>query len=471
MENNKLVSFYQSCMEKGYVDMSDATQSLKAKVIASDLGLNYKNIDKLYNEAKLAYENHVVAEEKRKQQLEEEEARKAVNGNLLFTLDTSESEIKVYRRPDESVYCEGPKTGGRIEKVKISTESGAYLSYDYHPSKTVYTGASSGGIHMGGTHTTEAYYSEKVTTSSNGDVVIQYGDKKETVHGVRLSGAVAKAFKRDEAYLKWGSDFACRKSELSQGLTAKAIISSDAGFYDKMGMLSASADMMRLPMAECKEIAKFLNRIITHQYPLSDEQIYAQGKQLLAQDNSAALQQAINKFQIIKDYLDSKELIEQAMVKYEEVLQAEKENKILQQEAKAEKREKTIKKIIPVIIILCVLIVAGSIIFKISADKKQAELEAVSMEYMQQLIGKTYYREDGLSITFNEDGTALGKWSNGFYSTYDVWAEAGDPVVLTLTLIPEKSKVESDEPVSYATWDMENDEIKISNSIYKSKSK
>ncbi len=36
----------------------------------------------------------------------------------------------------------------------------------YHPSKTVYTGASVGGVSMGGFHTTEAYYQERPTKRS-----------------------------------------------------------------------------------------------------------------------------------------------------------------------------------------------------------------------------------------------------------------------------------------------------------------
>ena len=36
----------------------------------------------------------------------------------------------------------------------------------YHPSKTIYTGASSGGVAMGGFHTTEAYYQERPTKKS-----------------------------------------------------------------------------------------------------------------------------------------------------------------------------------------------------------------------------------------------------------------------------------------------------------------
>ena len=51
-----LYQFYQQCQEKGYTDMKDATQSLKAKVIATDLGLKYTSIEKLYQSAIAASE-------------------------------------------------------------------------------------------------------------------------------------------------------------------------------------------------------------------------------------------------------------------------------------------------------------------------------------------------------------------------------------------------------------------------------
>lgn len=63
----------------------------------------------------------------------------------------------------------------------------------------------------------------------------------------------------------------------------------------------------------------------------------------------------------------------------------------------------------------------------------------------------------------------MGKWRNGYYSTYEVLAEEGNPVKLTFNLIPEKSKVDSDDPVSYATWDRENDEINYGTATYKYK--
>ena len=39
-----MAQFYAECQQKGYTDMTDDTQSLKAKVIATDLKLKYKKV-------------------------------------------------------------------------------------------------------------------------------------------------------------------------------------------------------------------------------------------------------------------------------------------------------------------------------------------------------------------------------------------------------------------------------------------
>ena len=56
-KQQKLYNFYSQCIAKGYTDMTDVTQSLKAKVIASDLGLKYGKIVALYEQSKQVFES------------------------------------------------------------------------------------------------------------------------------------------------------------------------------------------------------------------------------------------------------------------------------------------------------------------------------------------------------------------------------------------------------------------------------
>lgn len=70
--NDKLLEFYSECQRNGYTDMKDKTQSLKAKVIAADLGLNYSKIGALYDEAKKVSE--------KKKQLDSKEGKLVYGG-------------------------------------------------------------------------------------------------------------------------------------------------------------------------------------------------------------------------------------------------------------------------------------------------------------------------------------------------------------------------------------------------------
>ena len=62
--NQQLVALYSKCIESNYTDMSNETHQLKVKVFAMDLGLKYKRIEDLYNEAKTAYEQHQANQER-----------------------------------------------------------------------------------------------------------------------------------------------------------------------------------------------------------------------------------------------------------------------------------------------------------------------------------------------------------------------------------------------------------------------
>lgn len=57
---------------------------------------------------------------------------------------------------------------GAVAANMLTCESISATSYKYNPAKLVYTGATVGGIHTGGFHTTEAYISEHYTGGSTG---------------------------------------------------------------------------------------------------------------------------------------------------------------------------------------------------------------------------------------------------------------------------------------------------------------
>ena len=101
-----MAQFYEQCKNKGYTNMRDDTQSLKAKVIATDLGLRYGNIVEFYEKAAQCYrqiqeEEKSEAEKRRIREREEraERERLAVNGSLLVTISDNDMHQRYFSVP------------------------------------------------------------------------------------------------------------------------------------------------------------------------------------------------------------------------------------------------------------------------------------------------------------------------------------------------------------------------------------
>ena len=353
-KEEKLYSFYSQCAAKGYTDMTDDTQSLKAKVIASDLGLRYGKIIALYEEAKAVFEAEEARRRAAVKRAAEEAARTSVPGELVVTLKDDSASIEVFRRPDSSVYC---THNGGTEKFEgapdLEVRKGGVLSYTYHPSKTVFTGASSGGIAMGGFHQTEAYSTEKVSGTGTGDIHARSGNMDIWVKYANFSDATDKAFRRDDTYIRLsrGKQIVCfdSKKESSARNLINTAVNNRAGYQQAMSTASMALDMMRLPIGQVQIIAGLLNDVLSGRYPETDEQYYAKALTLSQSGRSDELQNAVRIFRKISDYKDSSVRADAVQKKYEDVLQFEKEQKILAKEEKGRKLKKTIMIAAPVI--------------------------------------------------------------------------------------------------------------------------
>ena len=384
----KLYSFYVQCKNKGYKNMQDETESLKAKVIATDMGLRYRDIEKLYQEAKSVYE----AEEKRKAH---EKMLQETDGQMLVILKDRDKDkyISVFRRADGSVYSTHSNEAHKYEGYPgVTAEKSGVLLYDYHPSQAVYTGASSGGITMGGVHHTEAYMSEKVSNTDKGYIKAKSAGYEITVDSVTVSDWIAEKFRRDEwykAYVGKGTHISCYDSYNR----ANNIFKYDTGmngYYDTMTKLSMAADYERLPLGTCKQIVYFLDKVFLGKYPESDESMYARAVDMEAKATSSKkIAECIALYNIISDYKDSEERIKVLGAKYDEVLQTEKEEAILRKEANAAKRKAFAKKaavIVPIAaVVISLLVVAGKFIkeqIALNNAYKQAVTHFDSGEYV-----------------------------------------------------------------------------------------
>lgn len=366
-KEEKLYTFYKQCKENNYIDMSDETQALKAKVFAMDLKLRYSDISKLYNEACEVYK---VVEERNRIESEEaakEAIRTSVSGELIVTLryDLKNNDyIEVYRRPDRSIYCTHNGIETKYEGAPdILVNKGGVLSYEYHPSKTVFTGASSGGIAMGGFHQTEAYTTEKVSKTGKGDIHAKSGNMEIWVKYIVFSDATDYAFRRDETYisLSHGKRIVCideSNIKFSRDIMSMTM-KSGAGYQDALSKASMASDMIKLPMSTIQKIAELLNAVIAGNYPETDEECYKKAISLSASTKSDDLLNAVNIFKKISDYKDSSLKASCIQKKYEEILQKEKETIIINKEIAQKKRKKILMFAIPIFVLIAIAIFSG----------------------------------------------------------------------------------------------------------------
>ena len=379
MASNKtqlMAQFYEQCQNKGYTNMRDDKQSLKAKVIATDLGLRYGNIVEFYEKAAQCY-RQIQKETAMQQQAERaENARRAVNGTLLVTISDSKTTLRVYARPDGTNDCT-LNDGGKIEGIpSLSVHKGGSLQYTYHPSETVFTGASSGGIMMGGTHQTEAYYTERMAKSGKGYITATLGDAEVSVTWITMSEYIQARFKRDEQFkaLVSNGEIRCIKDSEIADMFARSVLSGGGNIYTQMSKLTMAADAKRLPYETCKEITKLLGRIIHGHFPPTDAEIYDQAKRLAESDSSAQLMRAIETFRKISDYKDANKQIDIVQKRYDEVLQTEKERAILAKEASARRN----RKIAAIAVVILLVLGAAAFVFS-KAEEENAYQSAIAM--------------------------------------------------------------------------------------------
>ena len=391
MENTKtlMAQFYSRCQENGYTDMDDAKQSLKAKMIAMELKLDYGDIVAFYQEAQHCFEQ-VSAEQKRleqerriQQQKEDEEAaRRAVNGQLLASLydigRNSKSQISVYQRPDKSIYYT-IGNGQRNEGVpEISVHKSGSLQYTYHPSQAVYTGATVGGVTTGGVHHTKASLSERVNRSEKGYFEIKAQDTSFEVDWVELSDYTCNRFARDTSFTRYveNKKIVCYDPSVKSSLlTYAANPTSSLSYYDRLSIGSMALDERRLPFDTSAALARLVGQIIHAQFPPTDEEYYNKAVGLAKKETSAELKQAVDLFMLIRDFRDAAEQAVFANDRYQEILQQEEKEAAKEAAEQARIIKKILKITIPAAVAVFAVILLVTKVIIPNQKAKQAENE------------------------------------------------------------------------------------------------
>lgn len=373
-KTRKMSDFYSKCQKMGYTNMRDNTQSLKAKVIATDMGLSYGNIVSFYDKAKACYDQV-------QQEAAAEKAlwtKRQVPGELLVTLATRDekTQVQVYIRPDGSTYYT-VNEGSKVEGTPgLNIKEGGAVLMTYHPSKAVYMSMSYGGVTTGGVHHTTSGYTAQTTKSGKGDIEIVANGKSFTLATASFSDYTCGRFRYDKAF----------RNQVSSKKIKSYIQSDKADFYYstiKTGQLSyeqaayaltAAADETRLSYVDCEKIVNLLGRVIHGLFPPSVEELYASAiaaEATIADKaaTSAELQRVIEMFSDISSYKDSAVHAGQLRRRSAEVVQTEKEQAVL-------KKEKTKKLLLILGILLLVTAIAAAVIANWAANKPYREIEA-----------------------------------------------------------------------------------------------
>lgn len=388
-ENERLLLFYEECVKKGYSDMTDPQQAMKAKVIATDRKLRYGNsIEQFFQKAKAAYEEREAERIAEKQRIAEETRRCAVPGEELVKLHSAPEVISVFKRPDGSFYCTFDKNPERkIEgKPEFRVVPSSTVSYEYHPSETRITMASKGGFTGGQVWETDPWVSRKHEHTGMAFLEITVNEESWEVYQITLSPLVKESFKRYPCYD--GS----LKQELKSGEIQCHVNVRDSMYYsgfkqalgqNDMYALESSAsfvmDEERLPIGQITVIKKLLCKILDGPWPENDEQAYVRGIKLIESDKSSEILEGINLLQEIGENHPRKrsaeELIERNKDRYEAVLQREKESAIIRKE---NRRRKRYKGFAIVSSIACVAIILVGIITQVILPKQRYK-KAISL--------------------------------------------------------------------------------------------
>lgn len=411
-----MAQFYVTCRRKGYTDMTDPAQSLKAKVIATDLNLNYGNIVDFYKKSEQCFEivrRENVENERlrliRQEREDREKARKAVDGTLLVTIkDVREKNVlDVFIRPDESIYCKF-NGGEKIEGAPtVTVKRGGVLMTSYHPSKAVYTGATVGGITTGGVHYTEDYYTQKVSQSEKGYIDVQIGDVNFTVDIIVPSTYSEQRFCRDGDYLRLVTDgkIRCYQDSAISKNYAQYAMTGVKDYMSRMDILSMAAEERRIPMSLCVKINTLLGRIVNGEFPPTDEEIYAAAMELSKSKSAAELKKAVDLFNKISDYSDSARRATLVEKIYEEVLQAEKETAILKKEASKRRTRRTVIVCSTIVGIVLAVVLLLTVVILPSNNYKKAEQFLANGDVFHAAVA--YYKANGYK---DSDERSMDLW-------------------------------------------------------------
>lgn len=298
--------FYKKCLDMGYTNINDSEQHKQIELMAMEKNIDYADIESYYRASKEEYlMSQKVEEEKAKKRIEEKE-RKAVNGNWLCTVETPRESWYVYKRPNGSIYSE--KIGNdhdRYEGISFSVKDHYDSLYTYTPSKTIYTGATVGGVTTGGVDTIPGGYDFKSRKTNKAFIEVKIGNNEPTiVINVQLSELGAYLFSD-----KYSSgQIACLNVDSYKRNKELVKRTRSGNMYEQFNQTMSSLSMVAYPKETCENRCEFINWYTQHFFPLNKDNpdsIYKAADELSKNKTYDSLLTASKMFLFIKDYKDA----------------------------------------------------------------------------------------------------------------------------------------------------------------------
>lgn len=160
----------------------------------------------------------------------------------------------------------------KIEKVMVS-------AYTYHPSQTIYTGATSGSVHMGGFHTESEYYSKQSESSGKYELVYKdsfFGDDYCPIEKIKLADpSLIRAAKVKSVLIQF------LKDDGTLVLSYEPTSQQDLGYLKymdtaaAMGAISMLSAERALDKLDCEEIVHWICTDYNEQYVSELEDVVA----------------------------------------------------------------------------------------------------------------------------------------------------------------------------------------------------
>jgi hypothetical protein len=345
MENKiDLLRFYNKCKDKNISDFTDEEQLVEAEVIAKYLGLDYSDINSLYEESVIVhqkFEDRIKAKKLLDEQEKLKQERSAIKGQLLFTCVDLEEDRKhnrkqyeVYKRPDNSYYCIDQDKNKFEGKPLISIKEFDIVFRYTTPQKKHYGAVTIGGFTTGGTYTTggETHYDSEKTDKA----VLQFelsNDIKMEIGTIVFSKVISQKLElTDYVFDKYFNandqlsistyhwdlypDFKKNCSFLVNGVNAETY---DAAVYTRQKF---KKDIL-FTKHQLTPISNLINDVFKEKYPPTKDEVYTAAVKALDSNNLTEINNNIEWLKKIQTYKDSKDILT-SLIKHSISLEKEK---------------------------------------------------------------------------------------------------------------------------------------------------